>query len=115
RRSGTPWAPPCGTWRCPTPASRSTAPCWTWCAANRDKHPQPSPAIGWSKTDRGGTAMQAIIVEGGRPLVGGVEVHGAKNSVLPILAAAILAPGKSVIHNCPPHSDVAASLDILRH
>ena len=59
--------------------------------------------------------MQAIIVEGGRPLVGGVEVHGAKNSVLPILAAAILAPGKSVIHNCPPLSDVAASLDILRH
>ena len=59
--------------------------------------------------------MQAIIVEGGRPLVGGVKVHGAKNSVLPILAAAILAPGKSVIHNCPPLSDVAASLDILRH
>ncbi len=59
--------------------------------------------------------MQAIIVEGGRPLVGGVRVHGAKNSVLPILAAAILAPGQSVIHNCPPLSDVAASLDILRH
>ena len=59
--------------------------------------------------------MEAILVEGGRPLVGGVQVHGAKNSVLPILAAAILAPGQSVIHNCPPLSDVAASLDILRH
>ena len=50
--------------------------------------------------------MSALIVEGGRPLSGTVRVHGAKNSALPILAAAILAPGTSVIHNCPPLSDV---------
>ncbi|BFK86638.1 UDP-N-acetylglucosamine 1-carboxyvinyltransferase [Pseudoflavonifractor gallinarum] len=59
--------------------------------------------------------MSALIVEGGRPLSGIVRVHGAKNSALPILAAAILAPGTSVIHNCPPLSDVTASLEILRH
>ena len=57
----------------------------------------------------------ALIIEGGRPLQGEVHVHGAKNSALPILAAAILAPGESVIHNCPPLSDVNASLEILRH
>ncbi|MEQ2457375.1 UDP-N-acetylglucosamine 1-carboxyvinyltransferase [Flavonifractor hominis] len=59
--------------------------------------------------------MSTYIVEGGRPLEGAVRVHGAKNSVLPILAACLLAPGECVIHNCPELSDVTASLDILRH
>lgn len=59
--------------------------------------------------------MSAFLVEGGRRLDGSVRVHGAKNSVLPILAAAFLADGESVIHNCPRLSDVAASLEILRH
>ena len=59
--------------------------------------------------------MRALIVEGGRPLKGTVRVQGAKNSVLPILAACILAPGESVIHNCPALSDVDASVEILRH
>lgn len=59
--------------------------------------------------------MHTYLVEGGRPLDGSVEIHGAKNSVLPILAAALLAPGECVIHNCPDLSDVEASLDILRH
>lgn len=59
--------------------------------------------------------MSAFLVEGGRRLVGTVRVHGAKNSVLPILAATILGEGESVIHNCPDLSDVEASLEILRH
>lgn len=59
--------------------------------------------------------MSAFIVEGGHPLQGAVRVHGAKNSALPILAATLLVPGTSVIHNCPPLSDVTASLEILRH
>ena len=58
--------------------------------------------------------MSAFFVEGGRRLEGEVRVHGAKNSVLPILAATLLAPGVSVIHNCPALSDVTASLEILR-
>ena len=53
--------------------------------------------------------MSTYIVEGGRPLEGSVRVHGAKNSVLPILAACLLAPGECVIHNCPELSDVRAS------
>ena len=59
--------------------------------------------------------MSADRVEGGRPLDGSVRIHGAKNSVLPILAACLLVPGECVVRNCPDLSDVTASLDILRH
>lgn len=59
--------------------------------------------------------MRALRVSGGRPLYGSVQIHGAKNSVLPILAAAILADGVSVIHNCPDLTDVDAAVTILRH
>ncbi|MCD7929154.1 MAG: UDP-N-acetylglucosamine 1-carboxyvinyltransferase [Clostridiales bacterium] len=59
--------------------------------------------------------MRVLRVRGGRPLSGVVAVHGAKNSVLPILAAAILAGGVSVIHNCPALTDVDAAVAILRH
>ena len=58
--------------------------------------------------------MSFFEIEGGYALEGCITVHGAKNSVLPILAAALLVPGESVIHNCPDLSDVSASLDILR-
>ena len=59
--------------------------------------------------------MSVFTIHGGRPLGGGLAIHGAKNSVLPILAATVLCPGVSVIHNCPPLSDVAASAAILEH
>lgn len=59
--------------------------------------------------------MSKLLVTGGAPLEGEVEIHGAKNSVLPILAATILNHGISVIHNCPRLRDVTASLEILRH
>ena len=57
--------------------------------------------------------MSCYRIAGGRPLEGRLAVQGAKNSVLPILAAALLSPGRSVIHNCPDLSDVSATLDIL--
>ncbi len=59
--------------------------------------------------------MREIVIQGGRPLQGEVAIHGAKNSVLPILAATILNGGISVIHNCPKLTDVTASIEILRH
>lgn len=58
--------------------------------------------------------MSYYEIRGGHALAGRLAVHGAKNSVLPILAAALMAPGRSVIHNCPDLSDVAATLNILR-
>lgn len=59
--------------------------------------------------------MERLHIVGGRPLSGSLCVHGAKNSVLPILAAALLGAGVSVIHNCPSLSDVNAAAAILEH
>ena len=59
--------------------------------------------------------MSQLRITGGHRLSGEVYIHGAKNSVLPILAATVLVPGVSVIRNCPDLSDVRASLAILEH
>ena len=59
--------------------------------------------------------MEKLIVEGGKKLGGEVDVHGAKNGALPILAATLLIPGVSVIKNCPELSDVKASVKILEN
>jgi UDP-N-acetylglucosamine 1-carboxyvinyltransferase len=49
-----------------------------------------------------------------RPLDGRVFVGGAKNSALKLMAAALLAPGRSVVHNVPNILDVAVMGDLLR-
>ncbi len=58
--------------------------------------------------------MSSLRITGGQRLSGEIRVQGAKNSVLPILAASILSGGETVITNCPELSDVHAALDILR-
>src|SRR5436305_1245371 len=50
--------------------------------------------------------MDAIEIEGGRPLKGEVTVSGSKNATLPQIAAALLAPGPSIFHNTPALADV---------
>lgn len=50
--------------------------------------------------------MDKLIIEGGNPLLGEITVQGAKNAVLPILAATILADGECIIHNSPKLRDV---------
>ena len=59
--------------------------------------------------------MSIMRITGGKRLEGTAEVHGAKNSVLPILAASLLARGETVIHNCPDLRDVRAAVRILEH
>jgi UDP-N-acetylglucosamine 1-carboxyvinyltransferase len=59
--------------------------------------------------------MSIIRINGGKRLIGSVSVHGAKNSVLPIMAASLLACGETIIHNCPDLSDVEAAIRILIH
>lgn len=54
-------------------------------------------------------------IKGGVPLTGSMRVQGAKNSVLPILAASILAGCETELLNCPELSDVRASVNILEH
>jgi len=58
---------------------------------------------------------QKLIVEGGIPLKGEIKVQGAKNSVLPIAAAAILCEGETILENCPCISDTFSSCRILNH
>ena len=48
------------------------------------------------------------------PLDGTVHVGGAKNSALKLMAAALLAPGRSVVHNVPNILDIAVMGDLLR-
>ncbi|MBQ4338753.1 MAG: UDP-N-acetylglucosamine 1-carboxyvinyltransferase [Clostridia bacterium] len=58
--------------------------------------------------------MERLVIDGGKKLKGEITVQGAKNSVLPVIAATLAADGVSVIHNCPMLCDVTAELDILR-
>lgn len=59
--------------------------------------------------------MSVILVEGGRKLSGAVTVQGAKNSVLPMLAATVLCPGVCCLRGCPTLSDVDTAVQIIRH
>ena len=59
--------------------------------------------------------LSKFVIEGGYPLSGEMKVQGAKNSVLPLLAASLLVEGETVLHNCPHISDVETALAILRH
>ncbi|GAA0487203.1 UDP-N-acetylglucosamine 1-carboxyvinyltransferase [Salinibacillus aidingensis] len=60
--------------------------------------------------------MDKIIVSGGRQLKGTVKVSGAKNAVLPVIAASIMASeGKSVIHEVPALADVETMSEVIRN
>lgn len=58
--------------------------------------------------------MDAITVAGGRPLRGEVEIGGAKNAVLPMMAASLLVAGPVRIRNVPRLMDVVTLLGLLR-
>lgn len=59
--------------------------------------------------------MPKIIVKKSAPLRGTVKIDGAKNAVLPIIAATLLAEGKSVLKGVPNLRDVHVISDLLRH
>lgn len=50
--------------------------------------------------------MDRILIRGGKPLTGSVQVRGAKNSTLPLMAAALLAEAPCTLHNVPCLHDV---------
>ena len=58
--------------------------------------------------------MSRYIINGGNKVEGRLSIRGAKNSVLPIMAAAILNESKSIINNIPNISDVHVMIDILK-
>lgn len=57
--------------------------------------------------------MQKIVVEGGAALNGEVQISGAKNAVLPILCATLLADGPVSISNVPHLHDVVTTAKLL--
>ncbi|MFH1091398.1 MAG: UDP-N-acetylglucosamine 1-carboxyvinyltransferase, partial [Pseudomonadota bacterium] len=59
--------------------------------------------------------MDKIIIEGGFPLSGEVHISGAKNAALPIMSAALLAEGTTVLENMPGLRDIHTMAALLRH
>lgn len=60
--------------------------------------------------------MDKFIIEGGERLSGTVKIGGAKNAVLPILAASLLAEsGETVVNQVPDLSDIHTMLEVLKH
>lgn len=57
--------------------------------------------------------MGKLIIDGGETISGEIKVQGAKNAVLPVLAAAVMADGISVIKNCPHLRDVDMTIKVL--
>jgi UDP-N-acetylglucosamine 1-carboxyvinyltransferase len=59
--------------------------------------------------------MDKILVQGGRRLQGTVQVSGAKNAALPILASALLCDGLNTFTNVPVLRDIQSTLQLLSH
>ncbi|MFC8616982.1 UDP-N-acetylglucosamine 1-carboxyvinyltransferase [Micromonospora purpureochromogenes] len=82
---------------------------------------RPDPACGWpggagagDPVDQAVNDVDVIRVGGDARLAGTVHVVGAKNSALKLMAAALLAPGRSVITNVPRITDIAIMGEVLR-
>ncbi len=59
--------------------------------------------------------MSRLVIEGGKPLQGSLEISGAKNSALAIIvAAALAAEGESILENIPRGSDITTVCEILQ-
>lgn len=58
--------------------------------------------------------MDKFIINGGNKLSGHVRISGAKNAILPIMAATMLARGKSVLNNVPHLNDIKMMAHVMR-
>jgi len=59
--------------------------------------------------------LDKFVIDGGKRLEGSVKAGGAKNSVLKLMAAVVMAQSPSRIHNVPDISDVHIMSEVLRH
>lgn len=57
---------------------------------------------------------EQLLIKGGVPLAGEVQIAGAKNAALPLLAATLLTEDEMCFSNCPCLQDVATMLELLR-
>ena len=58
--------------------------------------------------------MEKLVVKGGRRLMGTVKTSGAKNAVLPIIAASILGKTPSILDEVPKLEDVHTISEVLK-
>ncbi|MFQ5949095.1 MAG: UDP-N-acetylglucosamine 1-carboxyvinyltransferase [Nitrospiria bacterium] len=58
--------------------------------------------------------MDKIVIQGGKPLIGEIEISGAKNAALPILAATLLSPEEHLLKGVPAVMDVNTIQKLLR-
>jgi UDP-N-acetylglucosamine 1-carboxyvinyltransferase len=59
------------------------------------------------------TTMDALVIRGGRRLAGRVEISGAKNAALPLMAATLLTPGVHTLRNVPLLRDTRTMASVL--
>ena len=59
-------------------------------------------------------AGDRFVIEGGYPVGGDVTPSGNKNEALPLVAAALLAPGSLLIENVPRIRDVTTLIELVR-
>ncbi len=57
--------------------------------------------------------MDKIVINGGNPLHGNVQISGAKNAALPVLASALLTAGTNTFHNIPDLMDIKTIKKLL--
>lgn len=58
--------------------------------------------------------MDRILIRGGTPLNGSIQISGAKNAALPLLAAGLLCEGQYNLTNVPQLADITSMVDLLR-
>jgi UDP-N-acetylglucosamine 1-carboxyvinyltransferase len=59
--------------------------------------------------------VDKIVIEGGKPLYGDVQISGAKNAALPVMAAALLTEGTNTFHNIPDLVDIKTIKKLLKN
>src|SRR5690606_17550938 len=84
-----------------------------WPCARSPRTKRPERRRTSSEFPRTRVPMQKIVVSGGAPLRGEVAISGAKNAVLPILCATLLADAPVEIANVPHLHDVMTTLKLL--
>ena len=57
--------------------------------------------------------MDSLVIEGPARLRGTIRINGAKNAALPIMAAALLAEGPSIIRDAPNLQDISSQIELL--
>lgn len=58
--------------------------------------------------------MDKFVIDGGNPLKGEIPISGSKNAALPLMAAALLADGESVLENIPALNDILTFNNVMR-